>query len=506
VSYVGIERRRWPRIPAAALANVSVSILAGPDSVKVIDLSCGGALLEVAARFPLKATVKLRLTQPGAELIVVEGRVARAKVAALVNGVINYRFAVIFDRPLAAVPGVAAGDQHAASVAAATPSEAPKSLPVAIAPAGPVAGERTLAIVPARPVAVPSLTESDDAPIALRGDLERERSRLEKALADATAELARLSTVNQSLAEKLEKSDELGAALRGELEKERSRLSLELAAATGDLARESTLNESLVANLAKSNEVLTGLRHELAAERSRLEQELAAERTRLEQELAAERSRLEQELAAATADMARQLAVIQSLTAKLESSDALLTALHDELQAERGQWEEDRSTLLQQVADAVTVADALQSAQELRELQQAQTLAEQRDQFEAIIAELMTSTNAQQTEYEQLVEELKAAADDQRRRADQHEAELARERASGQRDRADAETRRQDLETRIEAAEALCGAHDARHLALRQQLDVLVGLSGGPLSSDASRSDQPALFETEEEERTRAIA
>jgi len=490
VSYVGIERRRWPRFPAAALNNISVSILAGPEAVKVIDLSCGGALLEVAARFPLKATVRLRLTQPGAEQIVVEGRVARAKVAALVNGVINYRFAVIFDRPLATVPGVAAGDQLAASVAAAgTPSDAPKALdapkglPVAIAPAASVGGERTLAIVPARPVAVPSLTESDDSPIALRGDLERERTRLETELAAATAELARLATVNQSLAERLEKSDEFGTALRSELERERSRLALELAAATGDLARQTIVNESLVANLAKSDDLLTGLRHELTAERSRLEQELAA----------------------ATADLARQSEVIQSLAAKLENSDALLNALHEELQAERGQWEEDRSTLLQQVADAVTVADALQTAQEAQEHQHAQTLAEQRDKYESIITELMTSTNDQQTEYEQFVEELTATADGQRRRADHHEAELARERASSQQDRADAEVRRHELETRLEAAESLCAAHDARHLALQGQLELLVALFAAPLSSDASQSDQPALFETEEE-RTRAIA
>lgn len=401
-------------------------------------------MLEVAARFPLKATVRLRLSQPGAEQIVVEGRVARAKVAALVNGVINYRFAVIFDRPLATVPGVAAGDQLAASVTVAgAPSDAPKALdapkglPAVIAPAAAVGGERTLAIVPARPVAVPSLTESDDSPIALRGDLERERTRLETELAAATAELARLSSVNQSLAERLAKSDDL----------------------------------------------LTGLRHELAAERNRLEQELAA----------------------ATADLARQSEVIQSLAARLENSDVLLNALHEELQAERGQWEEDRSTLLQQVADAVTVADALQTAQEAREHQHAQTLAEQRDKYESIITELMTSTNDQQTEYEQFVEELTAAADEQRRRADHHEAELASERASSQQDRADAEVRRHELETRLESAESLCAAHDARHLALRGQLEILVALFAAPLSSDASRSDQPALFETEVE-KTRAIA
>jgi hypothetical protein len=492
---------------------MSVSILAGPDAVKVIDLSCGGALLEVAARFPLKSSVRLRLTQPGAEQIVVEGRVARAKVAALVNGVINYRFAVIFDRPLADVPGGAAGDQHAEPVvAAAAPPAAGKDVPVAMALAAPVP-ERTLAIVPARPVAVPSLSESDVSPVALRGDLERERTRLEQELAAATAELARQSAVNQSVVEKLEKSDELRAALRGELESERSRLAQELAAVNAELARQSTINRSLEANLERSDELLTGLRDELAAERtrleaerSRLEQELAAERNRLERDLAAERSRLEEELAATTADLAGQSTINLSLAARLEESDQLRTALHDELQAERGQWEEDRSTLLQQVADAVTVADALQSERQRLELDQEQTLTEQRDKFEALISELVTSTNDQQTEYEQLVEELRAAGEEQRRRAELYEAEAARERATAQQDRAGAEARHQQLEVRLEAAETLCAAHDTRLQALRQQLEILVSLFTAPLSSEASQPAEAAAADETEAQRTRAIA
>ena len=491
MSYAGIERRRWPRIPAAALGNMSASILAGPEAVKLVDLSCGGALLEVAARFPLKSSVRLKLTQPGGEPILVEGRVARAKVAALVNGVINYRFAVIFDKPIGAFPG-SAGDQLAASaVAAGAPSDAGKDASVATPQAAPVAGERTLAIVPARPVAVASVGESDESPVVLRGDLERERNRLEKELAAATAELARQSTANQSLAEQLEKSDELRTALRGELEKERSRLAQELGAATADLARQSMVNQSLEANLAKSDELLIGLRDELATERSRLEQQLAA----------------------TTEDLARQSAANQFLSANLEKSDELLSALHDELQAERCQWEEDRSTLLQQVADAVTVADALQAARETREQEQAQALAEQRDtlaelrdKYEALIAELLTSTNDQQTEYQQLVEDLTAAGDEQRRRAEHHEAEVARERAAAQQDRADAEARRQELEARLEAAETLCAAHEARNQALRRQLEILVSLSTAPLTSTVSEPHEPAAADATEVERKRAIA
>jgi chromosome segregation ATPase len=305
--------------------------------------------------------------------------------------------------------------------------------------------------------------------------------------------------------------------LRGELERERSRLEQELAAVTAALARQSAVNESLAVNLAKSDELLTDLRGELVAERSRLEQDLAAgqtrleeelvaERSRLEEERAAERSRLEQELAAAAADLSRHSTVNQALAAKLDKSDELLTALHDELQVERGQWEEDRSTLLQQVADAVTVADALQRAREMREQELAQTLAGQRDKYEGIIAELVTSNNDQQTEYEQLVEELTAIADQQRRRAEYHEAEAARERTAAQQDRADAEARRQELEVRLEAAETICAAHDARHQALRRQLEILASLFTAPLSSEPSQPAEAAVADQTDAQTTRAIA
>lgn len=42
------ERRQWPRIPASLLRNLAASIIAGPD-VKLVNLSRGGALMEVAA-------------------------------------------------------------------------------------------------------------------------------------------------------------------------------------------------------------------------------------------------------------------------------------------------------------------------------------------------------------------------------------------------------------------------------------------------------------------------
>jgi hypothetical protein len=319
---------------------MSASILAGPEAVKLVDLSCGGALLEVAARFPLKSSVRLKLTQPGGEPILVEGRVARAKVAALVNGVINYRFAVIFDKPIGAFPG-SSGDQLAASaVAAGAPSDAGKDASVATPQAAPVAGERTLAIVPARPVAVASVSESDESPVELRGDLERERNRLEKELAAATAELARQSTANQSLAEQLEKSDELRTALRGELEKERSRLEQQLAATTEDLARQSAVNQFLSANLEKSDELRTALHDELQAERCQWEEDRStllqqvADAVTVADALQAARETREQEQAQALAEQRDKYeALIAELLTSTDDQQTEYQQLVEELTA-----------------------------------------------------------------------------------------------------------------------------------------------------------------------------
>jgi hypothetical protein len=375
--------------------------VAGPE-VKLVDLSRGGALLEVASRFALRSSVRLKLTKPSGEVVVADGCVARAKVAALVNGQINYRFAVIFEQPLQDLPAAAADAQQEEAHDAVSPRSGVASLVSGDAsPEQPVrpaiaavpralrdasasshvtdaagqpacaAGEDVQAIEPARgnltrhPSRAPRSTENPPSAEGARELAERRRSitadtradDLRRGLAAATAELARQSMINQSLTAKLEEFDELRTALRGALETERRRWKDELAAANADLARQSTAN--------------------------------------------------------------------QSLAAKLQESDELQAALRSELETERRWLEEERSISERQMADAAAKVAALQAALDTREQEQARVLAEQQGKYEALVAELVTTTNDQQSEFQNLLEELTADRDEQRRLAEHHEADRA---------------------------------------------------------------------------------
>lgn len=99
MAHAETDRRRWPRIAASSLGEVSASIVAGPPAT-LVNVSLGGALLEVAARIPLRGSVRLRLTPPTGERIHVEGSLAWAKVARIAGGQVTYRIAVEFTRPL----------------------------------------------------------------------------------------------------------------------------------------------------------------------------------------------------------------------------------------------------------------------------------------------------------------------------------------------------------------------------------------------------------------------
>ena len=111
----GAERRQWPRIPASLLSNVTASIIAGPD-VRLVNLSRGGALMEVAARYPMRSKVRLKLIRPGGGVTQVHGTVSWAKVASISNGKINYLLAVIFESAiddLSAATGIEDIENHA---------------------------------------------------------------------------------------------------------------------------------------------------------------------------------------------------------------------------------------------------------------------------------------------------------------------------------------------------------------------------------------------------------
>jgi hypothetical protein len=84
----------------------------------LVNVSAGGALLEVGSRIPSRGAVRLRLTTPTGERIQVEGSLAWARVAKIAGGQVTYRIAVEFARPIAALAtsAVAASEVDAGEI------------------------------------------------------------------------------------------------------------------------------------------------------------------------------------------------------------------------------------------------------------------------------------------------------------------------------------------------------------------------------------------------------
>lgn len=102
LAHVEKDRRRWPRMTASSLGDVSASIVAGPPAT-LVNLSRGGALLEVAGSIPLTGSIRVKFTPLTGERIHVEGSLAWAKVARIAGGRVTYRIAVEFTRPIPAL-------------------------------------------------------------------------------------------------------------------------------------------------------------------------------------------------------------------------------------------------------------------------------------------------------------------------------------------------------------------------------------------------------------------
>jgi hypothetical protein len=96
-----MERRAWPRTLLLGRDDIAGARLLPGWHARVIDLSCGGALIETACRLLPGAQVELQLVRPQA-LQRVRGRVTRSHVAVLDrrHG-IKYRGALMFDEHLA---------------------------------------------------------------------------------------------------------------------------------------------------------------------------------------------------------------------------------------------------------------------------------------------------------------------------------------------------------------------------------------------------------------------
>jgi len=109
VTAEGTERRAWPRTPCRGHGLVAGARLLPGRDVQIVDLSCGGALIETRSRILPGARVELQFVGGGAPRRV-RGLIVRSHVAGLDRECgITYRGALMFDERLALDPEGAHG-------------------------------------------------------------------------------------------------------------------------------------------------------------------------------------------------------------------------------------------------------------------------------------------------------------------------------------------------------------------------------------------------------------
>ncbi len=104
------NRRKAPRLDATAIPSLKgINEVGGPE-VKLINISRGGALIESQERLSTGSNICLRLvTEDKVHLI--KGRVLRYSVSSLVDGVIRYQSAIVFDEDFTMMPEKAEEDE-----------------------------------------------------------------------------------------------------------------------------------------------------------------------------------------------------------------------------------------------------------------------------------------------------------------------------------------------------------------------------------------------------------
>ena len=445
------------------MSHITASVVAGP-AVKLVNLSRGGALMEVASRFPMRSRVRLKLSVATGEVTVAEGLVAWARVAAIVDKQVNYLVAVIFDKPIPDLGGLdpAPIPESAADVPA---PEAPVVLEMPaprdnVSPF-PVPSVRT----PEPAVAEPGWADKDEHVVSL--DELGEEASAGAAIGQTVEQLAALATVNESLAAQLAAAEATRDALRNEVdaerrmrEEERGRLLHEMTVA----AASAEALQTALARLEEEHSRTLAEKRDLEAEQSRVGQreqeyaqlvaELAEQRTRYGVLEAALQAR-EDEHTRITADLADRQARNETLQSSLESHQAQYAALQSSLETQQAQY------------------TTLQSSLETREQEHLHALADQRSGYEALTTELLQAAQDQQAGMQLLMDEQAAMREDVRRQSEQHALELARVQQQAASDRMQLELRCQDLQARLEAAQAQVSAQDARDRTLRRELEKL---------------------------------
>jgi hypothetical protein len=504
VSESAVNRRAWPRIPAASLTDVRVSLVAGPD-VELVNLSRGGALLEVGARYAMRAFVRLKLTRTTGETTVVPATVSWSRVGTLARGRINYLVAVVFEQPIAdfaAVTGYRLDEGEAAQLPADT--SATVTPPPVLETSSP----------PESVAASPAAALVDDESRLQLAAAEARAENLRHELDAATTDLTNLTLTNEALVAQLEAAGvelkalrEQAAAARRHVAEEQARVTEETADAA---ARTAALQETLDRHHAEHTTALDEQRARLEAEIEALARNVSVQQEDNAQ-LISERAALLDRLAeaAANADAVRAAAETreqeharaiheqQGLDAQVRQLTEVIERQQAEyalILAEREKWESERFTLLEQLADALTKADAVQTRLEAREQEHVQAMAAEQARYETLIAELIQASNDQHTEYQHVLAEQTASREEERARADRNQAALFCERAAAERERAGFESRTRELEARLEALEALCAAHETRYRTLRRDAEKLVAVLDAPVTAAAPDQEELASF------------
>ena len=450
MSQPGSERRQWPRVPASSLSHITASVVAGPP-VQLVNLSRGGALMEVASRFPMRSRVRLKLTLATGEVTVAEGLVAWARVAAIVNKQVNYLVAIIFDTPIPDLGGL-----DPAPIQESAP-------PVEVIEAPPAIG-----------VAVPRGNLSQfPAPAARVAEPVRAVDVWSEATADIVSLDSALDATNDAKPE------------------------------PPPLSQATPVNDALLAQLAAAEAARNALRDDLEAERRTREDERrtseAQRRTREEEReklvhviaaAAANVETLQASLAAREQDHARAVAELNEQQGWVETLQSALAAREDEharavaeLAMQQERYEELQSSLaareqehVRAVAELVALRnqlEALQTSISIRDDEHAVALAEQKTSYDALAAELLQASLDQQAEYQILMNERAAEREADRLRDEATALEFARLEEEATQAREQLELRCFDLQARLEAAESLCAAHEARDRGLRRELEKL---------------------------------
>ncbi len=92
--YVGVERRRFPRIEI--FEQIQGLVVPFNLPVAVVDMSLGGLCIQTTVRFPIGALLSLRLIVDGGTTLTISARVVRSLRANDANALTDYFVGVEF--------------------------------------------------------------------------------------------------------------------------------------------------------------------------------------------------------------------------------------------------------------------------------------------------------------------------------------------------------------------------------------------------------------------------